>query len=129
MKCRYCGNAYLNNDPRCDGCGSPKTARVAPAYRGADQLYAEVGHAIMTGEASKSRALLEKILGSPEKEPKKLWIERSAKVTLCLGVLYMAPQIGYFAAAMIMPFLITIYLPYRGLKTLFTWISGTTPQQ
>ncbi len=26
MKCRYCGNAYTDNDRTCGGCGAPKYA-------------------------------------------------------------------------------------------------------
>jgi len=129
MKCGYCGNAYLNNDPRCEGCGSPKTARIAPTVNSAERLYAQVGHAVMTAEPTKTRALLISILGSPEKPPKTLWTERCAKVALCLGVLYLVPQMAYLAMAMVLPFLFTIYLPYKGLKTLFAWISGTAPHQ
>jgi len=129
MRCSYCGNTYMNNDPSCAGCGSPKTARIAPAYSSTDQLYVTVGHALMTAEQGKSRAILEGILGSPQKPPKQLWVERSAKIALVLGILYIFPMIGYVAVAMVMPFLFTIYLPYKGLKSLFSWIAGTAPHR
>ena len=125
MSCRYCGNAYLpGGRPRCEGCGAPKTAAAHPLYRDADALYAEVGHALITGEANSSRALLDRILGSPKKDPKQLWIERSAKIGLCLGLLYFLPWLLGMIAVMIVPFAITIYLPYLGLKSLMGWIAS-----
>lgn len=124
MRCAYCGNSYLTDAPRCEGCGSPRSARMASEYRDADALYAEVGHALITGEANKSRALLEKIIGSAEKDPKQLWAERSAKIAVVLGILYFFPALLWIGFAMAIPFLIFFYLPFLGIKALLDWISG-----
>lgn len=129
MYCAYCGNAYHTDAIRCEGCGSPRSARIQPNDRSADALYAKVGHALITGEPNKSRAMLEKILGSPQKDPKTLWTERGAKIALCLGILYYFPMVFAVLAMMVMPFVITIYLPYLGLKTLLGWIAGDTARR
>lgn len=125
MRCQYCGNAYVGDEPRCHGCGSPKRAK----YRDADTLYAEVGHALITGEPDKSRALLEKIIGSPEKEPKKLWTERGAKIAVCLVLFWMFPWVFLVLFTMMIPFLMFVFLPYKGFKALFSWISGDTARR
>ena len=122
MHCAYCGNGYHDEAAHCHGCGSP---RSGPGYRGAEALYAKVGHALMTGEPNKSRALLEKIIGSPQTEPKRLWTERSAKVAMVIGLIYLFPTVALVLATMAMPFIIGVYLPYRGMQALFGWIRGT----
>ena len=129
MRCAYCGNSYLTDAPRCEGCGSPRSARMTSEYRDADTLYAEVGHALITGEANKSRALLEKIIGSPKKDPTKLWTERAAKIALVLCILWFFPTLIWVGAVMFIPFIVTIYLPYLGLRALFSWISGDPVQR
>jgi len=124
MHCAYCGNAYHGQAARCEGCGSPRSARAEPAYRDADALYAEVGHALITGEPNKSRALLEKIIGSPETAPKRLMTERIVKVGMVIGLIYLFPTVALVLATMAMPFIIMIYLPYLGIKRLICWISS-----
>lgn len=124
MRCSYCGNAYVTDDPRCHGCGSPRNSRGRSGFRDANELYAEVGHALITGEPDRSRALLEKIIGSPQTEPKRLWTERSVKVAMVIGLIWMFPMVAFGLVAMAMPFVIGIYLPYRGLQAVFDWIRG-----
>lgn len=130
MRCAYCGNIYLNEAPRCDGCGSPRSMRLPTEYRDADALYAEVGHALITGEPNKSRELLERIIGSPHhKDPRALWTERLFKSCVCLGILYFFPYLILGILFLITPFMVTIYLPYLGLKKFASWIASEAPRR
>lgn len=92
-------------------------------------LYAKVGQALMTGTPDKSRVLLEAIIGSPQKEPKQLWTERTAKAAFVLGLLYFFPLVAGGLVAMVIPFIMFCYLPYHGLKSVFSWISSDSTRR
>lgn len=124
MACAYCGNTWNENTSRCESCGSAKRVRAADAPCETNALYAKIGRAVMQGDPNESRAVLDRIIGSPDQKPAKLWTERSVKIALGLFVLWMFPWLFIAAAFMILPFVMTIYLPYKGLSALFAWFGG-----
>ncbi len=129
MACAYCGNIWTKDASRCDSCGSARRVRAQGEQCETEALYAKVGRALMNGDPDRSREVLDRVIGSPERqEPKRLWTERGAKIAVFLLLMWIFPWLFFVVAFMILPFVLTIYLPYKGLSALFSWF-GEGPQR
>jgi hypothetical protein len=129
MACAYCGNMWTNGASRCDSCGSARRVPGNTAKCETEALYAKIGRALLDGDPDRSRDVLDRVIGSPQqKEPTRLWTERGTKIAIFLVLLWMFPWLFFVAAFMILPFVLTIYLPYKGLSAFFSWF-GEGPQR
>ena len=119
MACAYCGIAARTETARCENCGAPSTG-----HSGEAAVYERIGRVVMERHPNEA---IERIVGIGEREcasDRERAVSRAAKAIFLLIVLWQFPLLLAFLVPLALLFTIWIYLPYRGLRALLSWLSS-----
>ncbi len=124
MNCEYCGNAFGARAMACAGCGSPRTVALAEPAGTAAMIYEQIGRAVVDRQPNDALDRLVSIGERKNASTREQKIARWAKVACCLALVWQFPMILAAIFPLGMMFFLWIYLPYRGLKSFWGWLSS-----
>ena len=129
MACGYCGIAVRQEGTHCVNCGAPLAAPCGEAA-----LYERIGRAVMDRLPPDAQSgdrrpndLLDRIVGIGERKDasdRERMISRMAKGLFLVIVIWQVPMILMMILPFAFLFLFWVYLPYRGLRALLSWLSS-----
>jgi len=96
---------------------------AAPATAPTANLYEQIGRAVVDREHGNALKTLARLGEREEASARETGAARIAKVLFCLFLLWQVPWIVVPVIGFGMMFFLWIYLPYRGLKAIFGWLS------
>ena len=124
MTCAYCGIALDSGAGRCAGCGAYRTVPPAEPSGTASSIYEQIGRAVVERQPNETLDRLIHLGERKNASTREQKIARVGKILFCLFLLWQIPTIVFPLLGLAMMFFIWIYLPYRGVKAVWGWLSS-----
>lgn len=123
MECAYCGIAVQPGAATCAGCGAPNSQPLAEPAGTAATIYEQIGRAVVNREPHPALDRLIRVGERKNASTREQKVARWVKVLFVLFILWHMPWILAFIIPMTIMFFLWVYLPYRGFKAVWGWLS------